>query len=36
MKEIIRKILNQTTFTDEEVAFLADHVNLVIEVAEEN
>lgn len=36
MKDVIKKILDQPTFTDEEIAFLADHVSLVIEVAEEN
>lgn len=36
MKEIIREILNHKVFTDDEIAFLADHINTVIEIVEEN
>jgi len=36
MKDAIKEILTHKTFTDDEIAFLADHVNLVIEITEEN
>lgn len=36
MKEMVKEILKQPVFTDDEIAFLADHINLVIEIVEEN